>query len=226
MNEKEGRARIAYPIILFEIKSVPQILSSISGNIFSMKILNNLKFMDISFPREAIRGFSGPKFGVNGMRELLDIHDRPLCGTIVKPKVGLKSRDHAKVAYEAWMGGVDIVKDDENLTNQSFNPFRERVAETLAMRDKSEAETGEKKMYMANITAPTCKDMIERAEIVKANVGEYIMIDIIPVGWSALQTLREENESLGLVLHAHRCMHAALTRNPLQGISIQVIAKL
>jgi ribulose-bisphosphate carboxylase large chain len=94
------------------------------------------------------------------------------------------------------------------------------------MRDKSEAETGAKKMYMANITAPICKDMIERAEIVKANGGEYIMIDIIPVGWSALQTLREENESLGLVLHAHRCMHAALTRNPLHGISIQVIAKL
>jgi len=225
VDEKEGLARIAYPTILFELKSVPQILSSIAGNIFSMKLLNNLRLMDISFPKEAISSFNGPKFGVDGVRELLNVHDRPLCGTIVKPKVGLKSKDHAKVAYEAWMGGVDLVKDDENLTNQSFNPFLQRVEETLALRDKAEEETGEKKMYMPNITAATCKEMIERAKIVKANGGEYIMIDIIPVGWSALQTLREENGSLGLVLHAHRCMHSALTRNPLHGISMQVIAK-
>lgn len=71
-----------------------------------------------------------------------------------------------------------------------------------------------------------CEYMIERAEYVKEQGGEYVMIDIIPVGWTALQTLREENESMGLVLHSHRCMHAALTRNPVHGVSMQVIAKL
>ncbi|MDP2766086.1 MAG: type III ribulose-bisphosphate carboxylase [Candidatus Methanoperedens sp.] len=226
MDEKEGIAKIAYPTSLFEIGSIPQILSSIAGNIFSMKLLNNLKLMDVSFPKEVIDSFNGPKFGIKGIRKLLDVKKRPLCGTIVKPKVGLKTKDHAKVAYESWVGGVDIVKDDENLTNQKFNPFKERVIETLYLRDKAEKETGERKMYMANITAPTCGMMIERAEFVKEQGGEYIMIDIIPVGWTALQTLREENESIGLVLHAHRCMHAALTRNPVHGVSMQVIAKL
>jgi len=47
VDEKEGLARIAYPTILFELKSVPQILSSIAGNIFSMKLLNNLRLMDM-----------------------------------------------------------------------------------------------------------------------------------------------------------------------------------
>ncbi|MDO9096826.1 MAG: ribulose-bisphosphate carboxylase large subunit, partial [Candidatus Methanoperedens sp.] len=226
MDEKEGFVKIAYPSALFEIESIPQLLSSIAGNIFSMKLLNNLRLMDVTFPEEVIDSFKGPKFGIKGIRELLGVHKRPLCGTIVKPKVGLKSKDHAKVAYEAWVGGCDIVKDDENLTNQKFNPFNERVIETLRLRDKAEKETGEKKMYMANITAPTCGEMIRRAKFVKEQGGEYIMIDIIPVGWTALQTLREENESLGLVLHAHRCMHAALTRNPIHGVSMQVIAKL
>jgi ribulose-bisphosphate carboxylase large chain len=226
MNEKEGFAKIAYPAALFETGSIPQILSSIAGNIFSMKLLNNLKLMDVSFPEEVTDSFNGPKFGIKGIRKLLNIKKRPLCGTIVKPKVGLKTIDHAKVAYDAWAGGCDIVKDDENLTNQKFNPFRKRVIETLRLRDKAEKETGERKMYMANITAPNSSVMIERAEFVKEQGGEYIMIDIIPVGWAALQTLREENESMGLVLHAHRCMHAALTRNPMHGVSMQVIAKL
>ncbi|MBU4076087.1 MAG: type III ribulose-bisphosphate carboxylase, partial [Euryarchaeota archaeon] len=226
MDEKEGFVKIAYPSALFEIESIPQLLSSIAGNIFSMKLLNNLRLMDVTFPKEVINSFHGPKFGIKGIRKLLGVQKRPLCGTIVKPKVGLRSKDHAKVAYEAWVGGCDIVKDDENLTNQKFNPFNKRVIETLRLRDKAEKETGEKKMYMANITAPTCGEMIERAKFVKEQGGEYIMIDIIPVGWTALQTLREENESLGLVLHAHRCMHAALTRNPVHGVSMQVIAKL
>jgi len=226
MDETEGIVRIAYPTALFETGSIPQILSSIAGNIFSMKLLNNLRLMDVSFPAEVIERYNGPKFGIKGIRELLGVKKRPLCGTIVKPKVGLGPKDHARVAYEAWTGGVDIVKDDENLTNQKFNPFKKRVIETLYLRDKVEKESGERKMYMANITAPTCSEMKERAQFVKEQGGEYVMIDIIPVGWTALQTLREENESMGLVLHAHRCMHSALTRNPVHGISMQVIAKL
>ena len=81
-------------------------------------------------------------------------------------------------------------------------------------------------MYMPNITSPTCQEMIKRAKFVKDSGGEYEMIDIIPAGWTALHTLREANEDLKLILHAHRCMHSALTRNPRHGISILAISKL
>jgi len=226
MDEKTNTIKVAYNSDLFEINSVPQFLSSIAGNIFSMKILDNLRLQDISFPGEVIKQFKGPKFGLNGVRKLLKVKNRPLVGTIVKPKVGLTSETHSKVAYDAWIGGCDIVKDDENLTDQKFNRFENRAKLTLKARDKAEKETGERKVYMCNITAPTCQEMIRRAEFVKNLGGEYIMIDIIPVGWTALQTLREENENLGLVLHAHRCMHSALTRNPRHGVSMLTIAKL
>jgi len=160
------------------------------------------------------------------VRKLLKVKDRPLIGTIVKPKVGLATEKHAEVAYNAWVGGCDSVKEDENLTNQRFNPFEKRARLTLKARDRAEMETGERKVYMCNITAPTCQEMLRRAKFVKELGGEYVMIDIIPVGWTALQTLREANEDLKLVLHAHRCMHSALTRNPKHGISMQVIADL
>ncbi|MBU4267093.1 MAG: type III ribulose-bisphosphate carboxylase [Candidatus Altiarchaeales archaeon] len=226
INEKTGEIKIAYSSELFEVGSIPQILSSIAGNIFSMKLLNNLRLQDISFPKEVVSQFKGPKFGLQGVRKLLKIRDRPLVGTIVKPKVGLVTEKHAEVAYNAWIGGCDIVKDDENLTNQKFNQFEKRAKLTLEARDKAEKETGEKKVYMCNITAPTCQEMLRRAKFIKKLGGEYIMIDIIPVGWTALQTLREANESLNLILHAHRCMHSALTRNPRHGVSMLVIAKL
>jgi len=215
--------RIAYPIELFEQGNMPNILSSVAGNVFGLRALKNLKLTDIQLPKELVHSFKGPKYGIIGIRKLLNIHDRPLVGTIIKPKLGLKTGDHAKVAYDAWVGGCDVVKDDENLSSQSFNPFEERVVATLEMRDRAEEETGEKKVYMVNVTSET-EEMLRRAQYVVDHGGRYLMIDILTCGFSALQTVREHD--FGLVIHAHRAGHAAFTKNPLHGISMKVIAKV
>lgn len=223
INHKTNEVKIAYPNELFEAGNMPEILSSIAGNIFGMKVVNNLRLQDITFPKKIVDSFKGPAFGIAGIRKLLKVKDRPLVGTIVKPKVGLNEQQHAKVAYDAWSGGIDVVKDDENLSSMSFNKFDKRIKATLARRDKAEDRTGEKKIYMPNITAET-NEMLRRAEYVKSLGGEYIMIDIMTAGWSALQTIRDAN--LGMVIHAHRAMHGAITRNPKHGISMLTIAKI
>jgi ribulose-bisphosphate carboxylase large chain len=153
----------------------------------------------------------------------LKVNDRPLVGTIIKPKLGLKTVDHAKVAYDAWVGGCDIVKDDENLGSQTFNPFEDRLAKTLEKRDRAEEETGEKKVYMVNVTAET-NEMLKRAEAVVGHGGEYVMIDILTCGYAALQTFR--NQDFDLIIHAHRAGHAAFTKDPKHGISMCVVAKV
>ncbi|MEM3050489.1 MAG: type III ribulose-bisphosphate carboxylase [Candidatus Bathyarchaeia archaeon] len=218
-----GVAKIAYPVELFEGGNMPNILSSIAGNVFGLKALKNLRLLDVEFPAELAKSFRGPQFGIKGIRKLLKVPERPLVGTIIKPKLGLKTKDHARVAYEAWAGGCDIVKDDENLSSQQFNPFEDRIIKTLESRDKAEAETGERKVYMVNITAET-KEMLRRAEFVLAHGGEYVMVDVLTCGFSALQTLRDQN--FKLVIHAHRAGHAAFTKNPKHGIAMRVLAKI
>ena len=215
--------KVAYPIGLFEPGNMSNILSSISGNVFGLKTIKNLRFEDADFPQEIARSFKGPKFGVEGVRNLLEVYDRPLVGTIIKPKLGLKTADHAQVAYEAWVGGCDMVKDDENLSSQAFNPFENRVTRTLEKRNKAEDETGEKKVYLVNITAET-KEMLKRAQFVVDHGGEYVMVDILTCGFAALQTIREKD--LDLVIHAHRAGHAAFTKNRKHGVSMKVIAKV
>jgi len=223
INKKKNIIKIAYNENLFEKGNMPQILSSIAGNIFGMSALKNLRLIDISFPEPIVKSFKGPKFGIKGIRKITGIKKRPLTGTIIKPKLGLNEKEHAKVAYDAWVGGLDIVKDDENLTSMKFNNFNKRVIESLKMRNKAEKETGETKIYMPNVTAET-NEMLKRAGFVKANGGRYVMVDIITSGWAALQTLR--NADLGLVIHAHRAGHAAFTRNEKHGISMLAIAKI
>jgi ribulose-bisphosphate carboxylase large chain len=216
------RVKVAYPVELFEPGNLPQILSSVAGNVFGMKEIKSLRLVDLTIPDKLLKSFKGPKYGIKGIRKIFRIK-RPLLGTIIKPKIGLRTEDHVKVAYEAWVNGIDIVKDDENLSSQSFNKFEKRLEKTFKAKEKAEKETGEKKAYMINVTAET-QEMLKRAKAVERIGNEYAMVDIITVGWSALQTLR--NQDFDLVIHAHRAGHAALTRNPVHGISMKVIAKL
>ena len=213
-------AKIAYPQELFEEGSVSNILSSIAGNVFGMKAVKGLRLEDIKFPKKLLESFPGPRYGIEGYRKILKIKDRPLVGTIVKPKLGLNAKDHAKVAYDSWIGGCDLVKDDENLSSQKFNPFEKRAAKTLEMCDKASEETGEKKGYLINVTSEAMT-MLGRADIVKELGGKFVMHDIITAGFASLETLRK-NCKLGI--HAHRAMHGAFTENPDHGLSMMCVA--
>ncbi len=218
---KKNYIKIAYPEELFEKDNVPNILSSIAGNIFGMKAVKTIRLEDVSFPKSILKSFKGPKYGIEGIRKMMKVKKRPLVGTIIKPKLGLNTEHHSQSAYLSWIGGCDFVKDDENLASQKFNEFEKRLAKTLEMADKAESETGEKKAYLVNVTAET-KEMLKRAQLAEKMGSKYIMIDVLTAGWAAVQTLRESN--FKTAIHAHRAMHAAFDRNPEHGMNMMVVA--
>ncbi len=242
LNE-DGTIKVAYPAELFEltdgtrsgdtassnqelqgVPNMPQILSCIAGNILGMKAVDRIRLKDCEWPEVIVEPFRGPQYGSSVRNEIFDAGDRPITATVPKPKVGLTTKQHAEVGYEAWTGGIDLLKDDENLTSQSFNRFEKRVKQSLKQRDRAENETGEKKSYLINITADA-DTMKKRAEFVHEQGGEYVMVDIITTGWAALQTVREKTEELGLAIHAHRAMHAGFDRMPTHGVSMRCIAQ-
>ena len=215
---------VAYPLELWEKGNMPQLLSGIAGNIFGMKALKNLRIVDVSLPKEYLRGFRGPNLGINGLRKYFKVYDRPLTGAVPKPKVGFSAEEHAKIGYETWLGGFDLVKDDENLTSQSFNNFYKRVSLMTKLRDKAEKETGEVKDALLNITAET-KEMEKRAKFLHDKGWKYAMIDVVVCGTAATQTLRKTLGDYGMAIHAHRAMHASFDKNTKHGISMQFLAK-
>ena len=220
---KGNTVKVAYPVQLFEPGNMPQIVSSIAGNIFGMKAVRSLRLEDIRWPEELMRSFEGPLFGIHGVRKIFTAMKRPLTATVPKPKLGLTAKEHAHAGFEAWVGGVDLLKDDENLSSQRFNKFSERVNECFRLRDKAEKETGERKSYLINVTAET-EEMIRRAKAVSNAGGEYVMVDVLTAGWSALQSLRKVCQDLRLAIHAHRAFHAAFTRNRWHGMSMLAVS--
>ncbi len=217
--------KISYPLDLWEEGNAAQLLSGIAGNIFGMKAVKNLRLIDVSFPREYVRCFKGPRHGIAGVRRMMRVPKRPLTGAVPKPKIGFSAAEHAQIGYETWMGGFDFVKDDENLTSTKFNGFDERVRLMTKLRDRAERETGERKGAFLNITADV-ETMKRRARLLADSGWNYCMIDVVVAGTASVMTMRDYCSDLGLAIHAHRAMHAAFDRNPKHGISMEFLAKL
>ncbi len=217
--------RIAYPVELFEEGNMPGLLASIAGNVFGMKRVKGLRLEDIYFPKAFLKDFKGPSKGMKGAREIFKIYDRPIAGTVLKPKVGYSPEEAHKAAYEILVGGMDYIKDDENLTNPWYCRFKDRAEAIMKAIDKAEKETGERKVWFANITSDI-REMEKRLKLVADYGNPYVMVDVVVSGWAVLEYIRDLAEEYGLAIHAHRAMHAALDRNPYHGISMFILAKL
>ncbi len=224
LDKESGIVKIAYGPDLFEAGNMPQILSSVTGNVYGLKEVKHLRVEDTIFPEGLAKSFPGPQVGLAGMRKITGVKHRPLFGTIVKPKLGLSAERWAEAAYDAWVGGLDIVKDDENLTSMTFNHHEKRWSLVVKAKNKAERETGEKKIYFANITAPVT-EMFRRADFLRDLGNEYVMYDILTGGWGGLQALREHLDGRNTGIHAHRAQHGAVTRTPFHGISMLAICR-
>ncbi len=222
LSIEDNVAVIAYGAVLFEDGNMSQVYSSVAGNIFGMRDVSRLRLTAIRFPAALTRSFPGPVHGIEGIRSALGVRNRPLVGTIVKPKIGLAPKEQAGVVYEAMVNGCDVVKDDENLTSQSFCPFEERLSACLDAARRAEDRTGEAKGYIPNVTART-EVMLRRAGQVAHAGGRFAMVDLVTAGWAGVQSLI--GAGLGLILHGHRAMHAAFTRMPDHGIAMAVLAR-
>ncbi|WP_202319886.1 type III ribulose-bisphosphate carboxylase [Archaeoglobus neptunius] len=217
--------KIAYPVELFELHNMPGLLASIAGNVFGMKRVAGLRLEDLYFPEKFLKGFKGPGMGRDGVRKIFGVKDRPIVGTVPKPKVGYSPEEVEKLAYDLLSGGMDYIKDDENLTSPDYCRFEERANRIMRVIERVESETGEKKVWFANITSDI-REMERRLKLVAELGNPYVMVDVVVTGWGALEYIRDLAGDYGLAIHGHRAMHAAFTRNPSHGISMFVLAKL
>jgi ribulose-bisphosphate carboxylase large chain len=215
-------AYVAFPEELFEPGNIPQYLSVVAGNLFGLSALKKVRLLDVIFPQSLVSAHRGPRFGIKEAREILGVFDRPLVGTIIKPKVGLNPKETAEVAGQAVRGGLDLIKDDETLTDQSFCPMDERVEAVMAELSKVEDETGKKAFYAVNVTSGA-EEILERAEEVIDRGANMVMIDVLTSGFSALEVL---SRGVRVPVHVHRTMHGAFTRDRRHGISMVPISRL
>ena len=227
IGKGEYIAVIEYPLGDFDPNEggVPQILSVIAGNLFGLEGLSAVRLESMHLPKGIVAVFPGPKFGADGIYSKLGRKpDRPLLGTIVKPKIGLSPKATANYVYRVGIGGLTNSKDDETLTDQKFCPILERTRAIAEAIDEVKSETGRRMMHAINVSTRPDRILELSDKVISAGATE-LMIDVLTCGFPAIQILAED-QSVTLPLHIHRTMHGAITRNPHHGISMEIFSQL
>jgi ribulose-bisphosphate carboxylase large chain len=223
-NPGQWFARIAYELDLFEEGSIANLTASIIGNVFGFKPLKALRLEDMRIPVAYLKTFQGPPTGIVVERERLDKFGRPLLGATTKPKLGLSGKNYGRVVYEALKGGLDFMKDDENINSQPFMHWRDRFLYVMEAVNRAAAATGEVKGHYLNVTAGTMEEMYKRAEFAKELGSVIVMIDLV-IGYTAIQSMAKWCRDNDMILHLHRAGHGTYTRQKNHGISFRVITK-
>lgn len=216
------RVTIAHPHANFGAR-LPNLLSAVLGEgVFFAPAIPIVRLEDVRLPSTYVAQFEGPQFGVQGVREQLQVFGRPIFFGVIKPNIGLPPAPFAELGYQAWLGGLDVAKDDEMLADVPWSPLAERAERLGEARQRAEAETGERKGYLANIT-----DEVDRlVELHGTAVGAgatMVMVNALPVGLSGIRLLRRHAQ---VPVVTHFPFIAAFTRLSTYGVHPRVVTRL
>src|SRR5665647_1945286 len=179
IDEATEETRIAFPIDLFDRNITDGRMMMVSfltltiGNNQGMGDIEHAKMIDFWVPPEVIRQFDGPSMNIEDLWRILG---RPvkdggfIAGTIIKPKLGLRPEPFAEAAYKFWLGG-DFIKNDEPPGNQVFSPMAKTMPLVYDAMKRAMDETGEAKLFSANITADDHYEMLARADFILEAFG-------------------------------------------------------
>jgi len=216
------KVKIAYPYLNFGME-IPNLLTAFCGEgVMHAPGICAIRWLDIEFPKSFLKEFQGPQFGVQGLRQLLDVYDRPFFFGVIKPNIGLQPKDYAQLAYEAWLGGLDVAMDDELVADAYWSPLEERTRLLGGLRRKAEEKTGKKKIFQANITAEV--DRLKKMhDLAVANGANAVMLNSMTTGLSAVRVLRRH---AAVPMVSHFDLYGAMTQIPFHGIREKVFIKL
>ena len=215
---KKAVIQIAYPTAAWDRNpNIPMMLLGPMGNCFIFS--KAFRVLDVAFPPTISKFFSGPKFGVPGVRDYLGVHDRPLVLHIIKPKMGMTPEQTAEQCYKTALGGVDLIKDDE-MAGDIFNcTFEARMEAVIKALEKAERETGKKVIYLTSVT-DSMEHLKERARWAARNGGRGLLFTYSG-GLAALDALASDPEvNIPILLHVSHMLGL------LPSVSFTALAKL
>lgn len=222
INEAEEDMRIAYPIELFDRNLIDGRMMIVSfltlciGNNQGMGDIEHAKMIDFYMPPRAVQLFDGPSKDISDLWRILGrpvVDGGYIAGTIVKPKLGLRPEPFAKACYDFWLGG-DFIKNDEPQGNQVFAPMKKVIPLVADAMKRAQDETGEAKLFSANITADDHFEMCARADFILESFGPdadkvAFLVDGFVGGPGMITTARRQYPNQ--YLHYHRAGHGMIT---------------
>jgi 2,3-diketo-5-methylthiopentyl-1-phosphate enolase len=214
---KRAIVQIAYPTVNFSA-DIPALLATVFGK---LSLDGEVKLLDVTLPDAWKRQFPGPRFGIDGIRQKVNVYDRPLLMSIFKGIIGRDLAYLTEQLKQQAFGGVDLVKDDEILFDSDVLPFEKRIADGKAVLNEVFEQTGKRTLYAVNLTGKMfeLKEKAKRAVELGADV---LLFNVFVYGLDVLQGLREDEE-IAIPIMAHPAFSGALTPSEFYGVKASLL---
>lgn len=216
-TERTCIIQVAFPWKNFGTQ-LPELLSTVFGNI---SMCDNLKLLDLEFPKKFTDAFAGPQFGVAGVRKLCGAFDRPPILAMIKPCNGIPVDVIERQFEKLARAGIDYIKDDELIADPAHAPYFERLEACLRASDKVYKETGHRAIYIPNITDRQDR-IFDKAKKSVEMGARALMLNVHASGYGVLGAIAAD-KSIHVPLLAHPCYAGSNYMNPMGGLSSSLV---
>jgi len=223
----KGEVDILFPTLNLNLEEAafPGLwLTMIGGGTHALVAYEKSRLVDFRLPSSVLKYFPGPGFGPEGTRAWLGVGPGELIiGTIIKPTAGLTPAEVADICYQAALGGVRFIKDDEKMLNMAYCPLAERVRRVSEALKRAEDRTGQRVLYAPHITT-TPEHLLDNAHTALENGATALMVNFFAAGFNSLDSLRRRVDP-PVPIYAHCGGKEAFGRAPGQGVDPCAVAR-
>ncbi|MFS0594049.1 2,3-diketo-5-methylthiopentyl-1-phosphate enolase [Cytobacillus horneckiae] len=216
-GEVRAEISISYPTVNFS-NDLPAILTTVFGK---LSLDGEVKLLDIQFDNSYLTNFPGPRFGIDGIRNTINVYNRPLTMSIFKGVIGRDIEFLKEQLNQQALGGVDLVKDDEILFDNALTPFSERIIQGKKVLQNVFEQTGHRTLYAVNLSGKTF-ELRDKARKAKELGADALLFNVHTYGLDVLQALAEDDE-IALPLMAHPAFSGAFISSSLYGVSTALL---
>ncbi|QJR14041.1 RuBisCO large subunit C-terminal-like domain-containing protein [Usitatibacter palustris] len=187
------RVKLAVETTGFEVS---QLLNMAFGN---TSLQPDVELLKLDFPDAMLAAFGGPRFGIDGIRKLVGAERRALTCAALKPQ-GLSPMALAELAGTFTRAGIDVVKDDHGIANQSYSPFAERVKAVQHAVAAANRESDHRTAYAPTISGPPSA-LIEQARIAHEEGVGMVLVAPMLIGLATFHELVREHIRVPVLAH-------------------------
>lgn len=222
-DEGVGIIELAFPVanMRAEIAGIPLLFATVAGSIFRERSIDSIRITDIQFPTSFLTSFPGPRHGIDGLRERLDVSDRPILLARIHD-VGLPPSDTGEIARQLALGGADIIYTSPIFPDSDCSPFLERVDAVMKGIRAASKRTKRETLYFPSLTV-SAASLLDMAAAALDRGAAGFETDMLSTGFSTVQAVRS---ALDAFVIFYPITHSLFTRTPDAGIDFGVFLKL
>jgi len=176
--------------------NVAQTINMLFGN---SSLHAHVELVDVRFPEDLLATLTGPRFGARGFRDVVGVQDRPLTCAALKPQ-GMSVESLAQLCETLARAGIDVVKDDHGLADQTYSPFPPRVQACQRAVDRAYAASGHRAIYAPSVVGSP-RRVAEQVRIARDAGARALLLAPSLLGLPAFAELVRDDVEVPVIAH-------------------------